>query len=139
MGNWMKDRHLRPKWIFIITGIISTIWFLIRVIPKPSRAAYPCMRLAAPVMSGFVVYLLTLGGMAVFIRKARRNFSRERYVSAGSLLFAALVALFIFIGQHTPNSYATALEISGPDDGPNQPVGAGQGVNPGRVVWVWNP
>jgi hypothetical protein len=30
-------------------------------------------------------------------------------------------------------------EKTGPDDGPNQPFGQAKGVNPGRVVWVWNP
>jgi hypothetical protein len=38
------------KILFIIMGVASTLWFLIRVIPKPQRAAYPCMRAAAPVM-----------------------------------------------------------------------------------------
>jgi hypothetical protein len=28
---------------------------------------------------------------------------------------------------------------TGPDDGPNQPMGNPMGVNPGRVVWAWNP
>ena len=27
----------------------------------------------------------------------------------------------------------------GPDDGPNQPFGIEKGVNPGRVVWAWDP
>ena len=31
------------------------------------------------------------------------------------------------------------LTERGPEDGPNQPFGTGMGVNPGRVVWVWNP
>jgi hypothetical protein len=38
---------------FILLGISSTVWFLIRVIPKPQRANYPCMQAAAPMMSGF--------------------------------------------------------------------------------------
>ncbi len=133
------DRHLPPKLLFIATGIISTIWFLIRVIPKPSRAAYPCMRVAAPVMSGFVVYLLTLGGVAIFLRKARRNFLRARYVAAASLLFAALITGAVFMGQNVLFSHAKGLSTSGPGDGPNQPMGMGNGVHPGRVVWIWNP
>ena len=28
---------------------------------------------------------------------------------------------------------------TGPDDGPNQPMGKGVGINPGRVIWAWNP
>jgi len=136
----MKLKHpLIPKLLFITTGIIATIWFLIRVIPKPSRAAYPCMRVAAPVMSGFVVYLLTLGGMAVFLRKARQKFLRARYVAAGALLLAALITGAVFMGQSSFNSHAVGLSTSGPEDGSNQPMGYSHGVHPGRVVWVWNP
>jgi len=41
------------KLAFLIIGIGSTVWFLMRVIPKPTRAGYPCMKAAAPIMSGF--------------------------------------------------------------------------------------
>jgi len=61
LRDWMKDKPFPPGVLFFLMGIISTIWFLIRVIPKPSRATYPCMRVAAPIMSGFVVYLISLG------------------------------------------------------------------------------
>jgi hypothetical protein len=128
--DWMDDHHLPPKLLFIVMGVISSIWFFIRVIPKPSRAAYPCIRIAAPFMSGFIVYLLTLGGFTIIIRKARKNFLRARYIAAGSLLFVALLAGILFIGQNSQNSYANSLKISGPDDGPNQPIGIGNGVNP---------
>ena len=94
--DWMAERHLPSKLVFVVMGIISTIWFLIRVIPKPSRAAYPCMRVAAPMMSGFVGYLLTLGGVVVFFRKARRKFLRARYIAAGSLFIASLILLAVF-------------------------------------------
>ena len=46
-------------------GLFSTIWFLVRVIPKPSRANYPCMQTAAPLMSAFVMYLLSFTGVCV--------------------------------------------------------------------------
>ena len=50
-------RHHRPrlKWLTILAGLASLIWFLVRVIPKPSRASYPCQRAAAPLASGFVI------------------------------------------------------------------------------------
>ena len=73
--DWLKRHHFPIKAIFIITGISSTIWFLIRVIPKPSRASYPCMQVAAPVMSGFIVYLLSLTGITIALRKAKKNIS----------------------------------------------------------------
>ncbi len=137
--DWMKDHYLPPKLVFTILGVISTFWFIIRVIPRPSRAAYPCMKVAAPLMSGFVVYLLSLGGFTILIRKARKNFLQTRYIAAVSLLFVALIAVILVIGQNSQTSYAGSLNKSGPDDGPNQPMGTGNGVNPGRVVWVWNP
>jgi hypothetical protein len=55
---------------FILLGISSTVWFLIRVIPKPQRSNFPCMEAAAPMMSGLVVYLLSLWGtVAAYQRK----------------------------------------------------------------------
>ena len=32
-------KRIPPKVAFYLVGITSTIWFLVRVIPKPSRAA----------------------------------------------------------------------------------------------------
>ena len=52
-------KNARAKIVFVALGISSTIWFLIRVIPKPQRAFYPCMRAAAPLMSTFVIYIIT--------------------------------------------------------------------------------
>ncbi len=136
----MKTKFRIPqRLLFIATGIIATLWFIIRVIPKPSRAAYPCMRIAAPVMSGFVVYLLSLGGFALILRKARHHFNRARYLTTGFLVIAAIIVMAVFMGQNSPDSSAAGLEKTGPDDGPNQPMGIGNGVNPGRVVWVWDP
>ena len=139
VNRYLRAHKLPPKLIFFASGIISTIWFLIRVIPKPSRAAYPCMRIAAPMMSGFVVYLLSLGGIAVFLRKARQRFLHARYFAGTALLFAALVTGAVFLAQSAIVSHARDLSTSGPGDGPNQPMGEGRGVHPGRVVWVWNP
>jgi len=137
--DWMKDHHFPPRLLFFLMGIISTLWFLIRVIPKPSRATYPCMQVAAPFMSGFVVYLLTLGGITLALRKAKQNIFRAKYIAAGSFLIAALVGMVISLTHGSQNSYAGTLPATGPDDGPNQPIGKALGVNPGRVVWIWNP
>jgi len=137
--DWMKDHHFPPRLLFFLMGIISTIWFLIRVIPKPSRAGYPCMQVAAPFMSGFVVYLLSIGGITLSLRKAKQRIYSARYLAAGSFLFVALVCMVISITHGINNSYAGTLAVTGPDDGPNQPIGKALGVNPGRVVWIWNP
>ena len=36
--NGILGKSALPKIVFITLGISSTIWFLIRVIPKPQRA-----------------------------------------------------------------------------------------------------
>jgi hypothetical protein len=137
--NWMEAHHFPPKLLFFLMGIISTIWFLVRVIPKPSRAGYPCMKVAAPFMSGFVVYLFSLGGISFAFKKIRQNLSRARYFAAGSFVMVALAGIVISIINTTQDTYARTLPATGPDDGPNQPIGKALGVNPGRVVWIWNP
>ena len=121
-------------------GIISTIWFLIRVIPKPSRASYPCMQVAAPFMSGFVVYLLSLGGITFALRKTRQNFYHARLFSC-RFLFTCCTCRHSYLDYQVPLRYILrrTLPAFGPDDGPNQPIGRALGINPGRVVWIWNP
>jgi hypothetical protein len=40
----------------LILGSVALLWFLLRVIPKPSRASYPCQRAAFPLASAFVLW-----------------------------------------------------------------------------------
>jgi hypothetical protein len=51
-----------PKWALFFAGLAACGRYLIRVIPKPSRAAYPCLRAAAPLRTGFLAYCAALGG-----------------------------------------------------------------------------
>lgn len=126
-----------PKIIFIALGISSTIWFLIRVIPKPQRATYPCMRAAAPIMSTFVIWLLSLSGSVFAFRKARNHFSKARYVYASVFFTIALACIFLFmINKNEVVSAGTFDPKSVPS---NMPVGVEHGIFPGRVVWVFDP
>ncbi len=122
---------------FFLTGIISTVWFLVRVIPKPSRAAYPCMRAAAPVMSGFVIYLLTLAGSLAAYRKAKSFIIKSRYTYGILFAIIALAGLLFFNSSDTGN--ANPLSTADWVIVPNQPVGEAKGIFPGRVVWVHDP
>jgi hypothetical protein len=122
---------------FIITGIASTIWFLVRVIPKPSRATYPCMRVAAPVMSGFVVYLLSLVASAAAFKKAKLNFYRSNYLTGIFFILVALAGSLFVLSRGT--GYASAKSSAEWIIVPNQPVGVAKGIFPGRVVWVHDP
>ncbi len=141
LGNirdWMIKHHLPPRLLFISMGIVSTLWFLIRVIPKPSRAAYPCMQVAAPFMSGFISYLLAVGGVVFISRKLNRKVN-ARLPATLFLLASVVLVMAISPSDDTLPSFQTDNIKMGPDDGPNQPIGKAKGIFPGRVVWVWNP
>ena len=131
--DYIKTRKLPAKLIFIIVGSLSTIWFLFRVIPKPSRAAYPCMKAAAPLMSGFILYLLGLISTVLVFKRARRYLFQSRY-----LLFSAalVVGMVLAISTLVVNQKKVQAGVGAKLEDPNQPIGTGVGINPGRVVWV---
>jgi hypothetical protein len=128
------QKSTRVKIVFFILGISSIIWFLIRVIPKPGRASYPCMRVVAPVMSGFILYLITLAGSVYTFRKAIERFFKLKYLSAMLFFIAAIIFTLTFFTADTRNALATINLAS--LETPNTPMGVGKGIFPGRVVWV---
>ena len=140
-GKYKKyDKKIRIPFrlAFILMGLASTAWFLFRVIPKPSRAAYPCMRAAAPFMSGFVVYLLGLSASVVFFKYAREKIRNARYLPAGILFIAGIMAGSLVLIK--PGNKVTAGSLAADVIHPgNEPVGEGKGIFPGRVVWSWDP
>ena len=71
INQFLKRLRIPFKVTFILMGIASTIWFLARVIPKPSRATYPCMQAAAPIMSSFIIWLISIGVSVLAFKKAR--------------------------------------------------------------------
>lgn len=128
------------KPVLIIAGFLATIWFLVRVIPKPSRAGYPCMRAAAPLMSGFVLYMLAFTTSFAAFKKSRSLFSNKNYTAAVLLVVVGLISAGGFFVIHNQQPvFAKTTVINEPPDGANNPMGEGQGVYPGRVIWAWNP
>lgn len=136
----LKDSKVPSKFIFIVLGLASTVWFLIRVIPKPQRAGYPCMKAAAPLMSGFVLYILSLGGLTLAFKKAADRFQKAKYWSALFSVLIGVVLLFVFNWNDSQPAYSNAITFTREalPDGANNPMGKGIGVNPGRVVWSWD-
>ena len=134
--KYLKSRKLPAKITFILIGSVSTIWFLIRVIPKPSRAAYPCMQAAAPFASAFVLYILGLIASIALFRKGKKLFSKSRYIAG--IAFFLIAVLIGGISTLSPTEKAMALTAS-EDNIANMPIGEGKGVIPGRVVWGHNP
>lgn len=134
--EYIKNRKLPAKLVFILAGSISTMWFLIRVIPKPSRAAYPCMKAAAPFMSGFVIYLLSLVSTVMVFKKARTFLYQSRYLLfLGALILGGILSMSTLV----LNNRKAIANTNAILEGPNLPMGAGVGINPGRVVWIHAP
>ena len=134
-----RNSKTYAKISFFILGVASTVWFLIRVIPKPSRASYPCMKAAAPIMSTFIVYLLSLAGGAVFIRKGLRMLYRLRFLLSAFFLILGLSFIFFTSTLFPDRSYSGTVGSLPEDFLANIPYGSGTGIYPGRVVWAWNP
>lgn len=74
------------RWILPITGLSAFVWFLVRVVPKPSRATYPCQRVAMPLASGFVAWLAGLA-VSVFACKKAKQLLKESRVALACLCF----------------------------------------------------
>jgi hypothetical protein len=149
-GKWsQKDHHhachhIRKfsQWLFPVTGLACLIWFLVRVIPKPSRAQYPCMKVAAPIASSFIVYVAGLAATMFSFKKARDYFRNSKYVLASLLILTGLaVGLFMMstTGIKSYASFATRNLLTGPIDSANKPIGIARGIFPGRVAWAHNP
>jgi hypothetical protein len=128
----------KPVAAFYLAGIASTIWFLIRVIPKPSRAAYPCMRAAAPVMSGFIIYLIGIWGSAFALNLARKNFKLKRYFAGFVFLMIVAGCLVFTAAGDVKTTLAATVLVTEPPDGANQPMGVAHGIFPGRVTWAYD-
>ena len=87
----LNRHHWWGRWLFPVIGVAALIWFLVRVLPKPSRADYPCQRVAAPLALGGLGYFLSLFGFLTAFRHARRFIRQHRHAVAAVCLLVALI------------------------------------------------
>jgi hypothetical protein len=124
---------------FIALGIISFIWFLLRVIPKPSRITYPCQRMAAANTVAFITWLLGTFFSMTLIKKARGKLRESKIQIATLLIILAIVTGVTILMITSFGEIRAAIkgdpQIFTPTD-LNQPIGTAQGIYPGRVVWA---
>jgi hypothetical protein len=123
--------------IFHIVGLICISWFLCRVLPKPDRVVYPCQQLSLTIASTYVVFWIIIWnalfhGIALWIKRVR-----VKTATISPIILVSLILIFSLSSGVFANNGKT-------QDGswvpiPNEPIGTPRGVNPGRVVWVWNP
>jgi hypothetical protein len=134
-------KKLFQKTVFILTGLAALIWFLVRVIPKPSRAAYPCQRAAFPVASAFVLWVVGVVSSYFGLKYLQRKW----LWLGGSVVVLVLAAWLLVFPPNILRSEAAVPEFvpaTGFDwkPGPsNRPVGSAKGLFPGRVVLVRDP
>ena len=125
-----------------VFGLLSTAWLLVRIIPKPSRATYPCMKVAAPIASTFVAYLTGLTLSAFSFKRLRLAYRKNQFKLV-LLFFILLVTGISWIVLQTNTDSVASSVGKFPDAidplGANNPIGVARGIYPGRVVWAHDP
>jgi hypothetical protein len=124
---------------FPLFGFGALIWFLIRVIPKPTRAGYPCMKVAAPMASSFVLWLIGLSATLFSFQGFKKAFVNSSYGKMFLFLFVMGISIIFTFNQSSIESLASSTEGFEETVTANNPIGEAKGIHPGRVVWVWNP
>ena len=134
---FLAVKKIRIPWkvTFIAMGVFSMFWVLFRVLSKPQRIDYPCVRAASPIMVSFLSWLFTMGGGVYFFKMSKAAMRRKAiFLSIGLFLIASVLMTFSTITGSSPTYASENSLISS-----NTPIGMPQGTNPGRVVWIWNP
>ncbi len=83
------------KPLFFIVGFVSLLWFLFRVIPKPSRATYPCMQTAFPIATSFVLWLVGSVGSIALFKNIPSAIKKRNYIKVAALSFFGVVLLLL--------------------------------------------
>ncbi|MEM0492724.1 MAG: DUF362 domain-containing protein [Candidatus Thermoplasmatota archaeon] len=121
--------------LFHIVGISCLIWFLIRVGTAPHRAYYPCQRVSMPVAMAYIAFWVALfASLSKWVHSVRRKVSKAVPLILTCILSCTLIGA-VLAGSYLNKSEVTDIWIPSP----KEPIGTPQGLNPGRVVWVWDP
>jgi hypothetical protein len=119
---------------FHLAGIVAIIWFLVRVVPAPHRIRYPCQQVSISIASGYIAFWSILfSGLGLWLKNKKKVFAKATPILMVSSLIVFSVSAVVLANNDDNESYPAWDPIS------NEPIGTGLGLNPGRVVWVWNP
>lgn len=146
----INKKNIVLKICFPLLGIAALIWFLIRVVPKPSRIEYPCQQIAAPIAFSFVAFISsTLVGVEAWKRFRRLWYSRRFYLGLSVLSIGVLLSGILYVmsvdnslmGQVIRKQIDNGTDMGHftPIDSPNTPMGVAKGIHPGRVAWAYDP
>jgi len=146
----INRKNVMLKICFPLFGLAALIWFLIRVVPKPSRIEYPCQQIAAPIALSFVAFISsTLVGLGTWkhfkaLWHSRRFYMGLSVLFAGILLSGTLYIMSVdnsLMGQVIRKQIDNGTDMGRfvPTDAPNTPMGVAKGIHPGRVAWAHDP
>ena len=82
---------------FPLLGLAALIWFLIRVIPKPSRISYPCQRAALPVAIGFLGFLGGITGITGIYKIIKNKGPLKTAIKGAVSVMALCFAVYLFV------------------------------------------
>ena len=121
------------RWLFwsnMIIGFLALVWFVFRVGTKPSRLRYPCQRVAAPLASGFLLYLCGAAASCIAYKKYRMLARKMGRVAAITCLCLAAFVAVAIVGVRVKSALGMATPVH-----THPPMGTGTP----RVVAVINP
>ncbi len=116
------------RFILPFIGLLAFLWITLRVISKPSRINYPCVKAAMPFAAGFILNIIIFITSAFAFARIKNSAFKTQFV------LAALLVTFTIGGNFSDNNSYTIANHN-----PNEPIGDAKGIFPGRVVWVHNP
>jgi hypothetical protein len=130
-----KIKNLKGLW-FHIVGIACLIWFIIRVLPAPHRYQYPCQQISISVAFGYITFWsLIFYGFTTYLKKVKT----KTFTVLPSILVVFLLVFSISGMVFGSNFILENKNSESWNPTSKEPMGVPTGINPGRVVWVWNP
>ena len=135
-SKWFTKYSNPKSLMFHIAGIAAIIWFLVRVVPKPDRIRYPCQQMSIITAITYITFWsIMFQGVILFIKKVKKRTTK---------FVPALLVAFIVMFSTTSMVFGQIYSQNNPKNipwnpVPKEPMGTPTGLNPGRVVWVWNP
>ncbi len=127
-----------------LVALLALAWYLARVLPKPSRATYPCTQAAGSVLSGLLVYAAGAAVSGGLVRRGQRLLRGKRYANgiaaiavAGVVFAVGMVRSAAIVRAGDPDEGTKIAQLV--PDASNAPVGVAKGIMPGRVAWAHDP
>lgn len=132
----LRENKILKKVIFHVIGITCLVWFLFRVIPAPHRSHYPCQQVSKSMAVGYIAFMgAMLYGVSAWLKQAKNRVAKLAPVITALALCCLLTTGGVFAYHHFQQENLPKKWVPVAKD----PMGTPVGLNPGRVVWVWNP